>query len=120
MTLKLYLVLFILSIPVFKLAAQPEIEAILTESQIIFDGMVNEQAWEKASTISNFTQRELNYGEPISERTEVAVVFDNNNLYIGVWCYQNDASKIVAKYMKPDFDYESDDNFQIMISYPKN
>jgi len=93
-----------------------QIQAYKIDGKINFDGDLSDSVWSKVIHISNFTQRELNFGEPISERTEVSVVYDNNNLYIGVWCYQNDVSKIVAKHMKPDFDYESDDNFQIIIS----
>jgi hypothetical protein len=81
-----------------------------------FDGILSESFWQKAQHISNFTQRDLNYGEPISEYTEVAVAYDNNTLYLGIWCYQEDASKIVAKNMNRDFDYRSDDNFQTVIS----
>lgn len=84
--------------------------------KIEFDGQLTEDVWQKAQHISNFTQRDLNFGEPISEHTEVAVLYDKNTLYVGVWCYQNDVSKIVAKNMNVDFDYKSDDNFQIMIS----
>ena len=97
--------------------AQPSVlKALRTDHKIKFDGVLNDSIWQQATHITNFTQRELNFGEPVTERTEVAVVYDKNNLYFGVWCYQKDASKIVAKFMNPDFDYESDDNFQIVIS----
>ncbi len=84
--------------------------------KIIFDGKPDEKVWSEAVHIKNFTQRDLNYGEPVSEATEVAVVYDKNNLYIGVWCFQKEVKSIVAKEMNRDFDYESDDNFQVMIS----
>ena len=97
--------------------SQPSIlNALRMDHKIKFDGVLDDSIWQQATHITNFTQRELNFGEPITERTEVAVVYDKNNLYFGVWCYQKDASKIVAKFMNTDFDYESDDNFQIMIS----
>ncbi len=85
-------------------------------NRIKFDGVLNDSIWKNIEHITNFTQRELDYGKTVTERTEVAVAYNKNNLYIGIWCYQKDPSKIVAKYMNPDFDYESDDNFQIMIS----
>ncbi|NOZ35698.1 MAG: carbohydrate binding family 9 domain-containing protein [Chlorobi bacterium] len=86
-----------------------------TNQKIIFDGIPNEAVWQTAQHISNFTQRELNFGQPASEKTKVAVLYDKNNLYFGIWCYQNPKS-IVAKNMGVDFDVESDDNFQIVIS----
>ena len=86
------------------------------ENKIKFDGELNEPEWQNATHINNFTQRDLNFGEPITERTEVAVLYNKNTMYIGVWCYQKDVSKIVAKNMNRDFDYETDDNFQVIIS----
>src|SRR6266542_3093504 len=86
------------------------------EASIHFDGNPNEAIWESAQHINNFTQRELNFGEPASEKTKTAILYDNNNLYIGVWCYQKNAEKIAAKYMSRDFDYESDDIFGVLIS----
>ena len=93
-----------------------EIQAVKITGKIKFDGFLNDSIWKEVPHISNFTQRDLNFGEPVSERTEVAVIYNNNTLYLGVWCYQKDVSKIVAKNMNTDFDYETDDNFQIMIS----
>ncbi len=92
------------------------INACKTTERIKIDGKLNETAWQEAPRISNFTQRDLDFGKPITEKTEAAVIYDKNTLYIGVWCYQKDASTIVAKNMNRDFDYESDDNFQIIIS----
>ncbi len=85
-------------------------------SAIKFDGSPDDIAWQQAQHISNFTQRELNFGEPASEKTETAILYDDDNLYIGVWCYQHKPEKIVAKFMQRDFDYESDDVFGVLIS----
>ena len=84
--------------------------------KIQFDGNLDEPAWQKAQHISNFTQRDLDFGKPVTEHTEVAMLYNKNTLYIGIWCYQKDITKIVAKNMKRDFNYRSDDNFQIIIS----
>ena len=92
------------------------LEAHRIHEKIKFDGVLAEPEWQQVTHISNFTQRDLNFGEPITEHTKTAILYDENTMYIGVWCYQKDVSKIVAKNMNRDFDYESDDNFQIMIS----
>src|SRR6478609_9289140 len=92
------------------------IAAFFPSTRINFDGNPNDSAWQLAHHIDNFTQREPHYGEPASERTEVAIVYDRDNLYIGVWCYQRIPEKIVAKFMQRDFDYETDDVFGVLIS----
>jgi hypothetical protein len=93
-----------------------EIFALKIDGKIKFDGVLNDTVWQQAKHITNFTQRDLNFGEKVTEKTEVAIIYNSNIMYIGVWCYMKDVSKIVAKNMNPDFNYRSDDNFQIMIS----
>ncbi|WP_457565504.1 DUF5916 domain-containing protein [Caldithrix abyssi] len=79
------------------------------------DGILNEPCWQKAPKISNFTQRELNEGQPATEKTEVAVVYTAEALYIGVWCYDSEPQKIIAKEMKRDFFSRSEDSFEIVL-----
>jgi hypothetical protein len=102
---------------VFAQHSKPDtIAANYIQEKISFDGNPNEAIWESVQHISNFTQRELHFGDPASEKTEAAVLYDNTNLYIGVWCYQQNPEKIVAKFMQRDFDYEKDDVFGVLIS----
>jgi len=91
------------------------LEAKFTEEKIVLDGKLNEEVWQKAAKLNQFTQRELFVGEPASERTEVAVLYDEHNLYIGVWCYDSEPDKIVAKELRRDFSYGLDDNFIVII-----
>src|SRR5438477_8442299 len=76
------------------------LKAFRINTKINFDGNPNESIWRSVPHISNFTQRELHFGEPASEKTETAILYDKNNLYIGVWCYQEHTEKIVAKFMQ--------------------
>ena len=82
---------------------------------IKLDGDLNEPVWQKAKQISNFTQRELNEGKPATERTKVAILYNDKNLYIGIWCYDKDSGKLIAEKMKRDFDYSTEDNFKLII-----
>ena len=92
------------------------IHATFITGKINFDGNLSDSLWQSAQRISNFTQRELDFGKPATQRTQTAVLFDKSNLYIGVWCYQNPENTITSKYLQRDFDYEEDDNFQVLIS----
>ncbi len=91
------------------------IHALFCADPIKLDGALNEPIWQKAEHISNFTQRELNEGEPVTERTEVAILYDQKYLYIGVWCFDSEPDKLIAKRMKRDFDYDTEDNFEIIL-----
>src|SRR5829696_2120486 len=95
--------------------AQGTITASFITEKISLDGKLSESAWEASFPVENFTQRELEIGNPATERTKVTLLFDNLSLYIGIWCYQPKGG-ISAKFMQRDFDYDQDDNFQIAIS----
>ena len=91
------------------------IEAQYTNEAIKLDGKLDEPVWETAIHISNFTQRELNIGKPATERTEVAIVYTANTLYIGFWGYDGEPDKLVAREMKRDFEFDLEDNFEVII-----
>ncbi len=91
------------------------LEAIKVKKAPKVDGFLNEPCWQRAPKISNFTQRELNEGQPATEKTQVAVVYTDKALYIGVWCFDSEPQKIIAKEMKRDFHSRSDDNFEVVL-----
>lgn len=92
------------------------IPATFITEKISLDGKLNEPAWQMAPSIDNFTQRELDFGKPSTEKTKVAVLYNRLALYVGIWCFQNGIKHVHAKYMQRDFLYDEDDNFQIAIS----
>jgi len=91
------------------------IHAIAIIEKISFDGKLDEAIWHSSAAIDNFTQRELSFGQPSTEKTRLVIAYDDLALYFGVWCFQSQNS-IRAKYLQRDFDYTQDDNFQIAIS----
>jgi len=115
---KLLTLLFIfVSVSIFAQHSEPDsLKAYYYEGRIKLDGKLDESCWKEAFSIENFTQREQNEGEPATERTRVAVVFNTNKVYFGIWCYDSEPDKISAQQMARDFSWRSDDNFEIMIS----
>lgn len=91
------------------------ITATPLKGNFVFDGKLEEAEWSTAQKISSFTQRELDLGEPITEKTEVAILIDEEFMYIGVWCYDREPEKIIAKEMRRDFSFNLDDNFMVII-----
>ncbi len=47
------------------------------------DGRLDDAAWREARWVSDFTQKEPDQGRPATLRTEVALVYDDDALYIG-------------------------------------
>ncbi len=92
------------------------LNALFTENKINLNGELSEDCWQKAVRIHNFTQRELTEGDPPTERTEVAIVYNTNVMYIGLWAYDDEPEKIIAQKMSRDFNSSTDDNFKIVLS----
>jgi len=117
--LRVFLILSIVILFVANINAQTsspdKIRAYKISQTINLDGNLTESVWLKGKQISNFTQRELNEGKLATERTKVTILFDDKNLYIGVWCYDENPGKIVAEKMKRDFNYSTEDNIKIII-----
>src|SRR5215510_599028 len=84
-------------------------------SHISIDGILDEPEWSAASSIGEILQREPHPGESATERTEVKLLYDRANLYIGVSCYDSEPTEIVATQMARDADLSVDDRIEILI-----
>ncbi len=68
----------------------------------VLDGLVHEASWEGADIATDFLQREPNEGQPASERTEVRILYDDENVYVGVIAYDSAPSSIIAAELRRD------------------
>jgi len=78
------------------------------------DGRIDEDAWTRATAISDFTQQEPVEGASPSERTEVRVVYDSENLYIGAMIF-DDPEGVLAYQKARDASLGTDDRFMWML-----
>ena len=95
--------------------ANKEIKPLLTREAIEIDGHLNEEAWSQTQMIDDFTQQSPDEGQPITERTEVRMLYDTEKLYIGFECYDSQPDKIVANEMRRDGQLWQNDNVYIML-----
>jgi uncharacterized protein DUF5916 len=79
------------------------------------DGTLDEPAWARATPIGPLLQRDPKEGAPASEETEVRVLFDASNLYVGVTCRDRTPSAIVATQLGRDADVEVDDRITVVL-----
>jgi len=91
------------------------VEATHVATGPAIDGVLDDDAWVNAKVISEFIQQEPNEGAPATERTEVRVVYDGANLYIGVHAFA-DPRTIVATEMRRDSErILEEDGFQVIL-----
>ena len=86
-----------------------------TRSEISIDGLLNAEAWKNVIFQKHFLQREPEYGEETSEETQIALLRDKDNLYLGVKCYDSSSPDIIANEMRRDARIDSDDFFEIVF-----
>ena len=94
---------------------QPAVVISRTSGKITIDGKLNESSWQQTAAIDTFTQVDPDEGEPASEKTEVRLLYDANQLYIGIHCFDSSPEKIVATQMVRDGNLGSDDSISIII-----
>ncbi len=89
--------------------------AVRTTLPVQIDGDLSEAAWQELSPATRFVQAEPYEGEAATERTEVKVLYDDENLYIGVYCYDNDSARIMTNSLKRDFTSAEADAFEVIL-----
>lgn len=93
----------------------PVITAVKTTGPVTIDGVLDEPVWQTATALSEFTQRHPAEGQTATQRTEVRILFDDENLYIGATMYDTDPNRIIALEMKEDGNLDHDDLFGVLL-----
>ena len=79
------------------------------------DGVLDDAVWDEAVPVTDFIQRDPVEGAPSTERTEVRILRDGGNLYVGFRCFDAAPDQIIANTMRRDGDLGDDDNVQVIL-----
>ncbi len=79
------------------------------------DGDISDLIWAKAQVIDEFWQAIPNTGEPGTERTEVRVLYDADNLYFAIYAYDKTPERILVRAMSRDGQIGTGDVVRIII-----
>lgn len=91
----------------------PVMHAVHTDSPPVIDGILDETCWDDAAVITEFTQVSPNEGDAPSQLTKVHLLYDSDNIYVGVMCYDDNTTNIMASQMQRDARLGSDDSIAI-------
>ena len=94
-------------------SALPDIEVIKTLDPPVIDGRLDDKTWKSAGKIENFIWAD-GIRKP-HEATEAYLLWDDQNLYIGIRCYESNMDKIKISNTEKDEEIWDDDNIQIII-----
>lgn len=96
-------------------AGAMEARAVPATSTIRVDGKLDEPAWASAPAYSAFVQRDPHEGSPVSERTEVRVVYTADALYVGARLYDRQPDLIRARLGRRDEPLDGADYFEVFL-----
>lgn len=83
-----------------------EYKVLKTEAAPVIDGIPNDGVWKEANVLGDFYQNVPFHNEPPSERTEVKILYDSENLYILFSCYDSEPQKIIVQETARDQDFQ--------------
>ncbi len=92
---------------------RPRATAVRISGPIVIDGLLEDEAWRGVEPLTAFVQAKPHTGSPASESTEVRIVYDDENLYIGAMCFDSRPDRVVVPSLEQDFDSVNSDVFGV-------
>jgi hypothetical protein len=86
-----------------------------TSEAITVDGVLDEPAWLSAPRIGDLVQRQPVPGARPSEDTQVVLLYDEDNLYVGVMAFDSEPRRVIGTQMARDGSLASDDRIEILL-----
>ncbi|MCJ7682618.1 MAG: carbohydrate binding family 9 domain-containing protein, partial [Candidatus Aminicenantes bacterium] len=83
------------------------VRAVFLQAPVVIDGILDEEAWQNPG-YTGFRQSDPIDGDPATEKTEVWIAYDAQNLYIAARMFDSDPAGIVGRLGRRDDELESD------------
>lgn len=96
----IFLILFF--IPIILTAETKNYTAIQTQQAPKIDGIINDFCWQEGQWETGFVQFEPNSGLEPSQKTEFKILYDNDNIYVAIRCFDTKTEKINKQLSRRD------------------
>ncbi len=102
--------------PVAGAMDRPAARAMRVQEGPTLDGdVLHDPIWQQSAAIGGFLQYQPNEGQPVSEQTEVRMMFTKDTLYIGVICYDREPDGIIVADSRRDSSLDNTDSFRVIF-----
>lgn len=111
------LLFFLFTFVCFSQNIQKKLEAIRASKPPVIDGVLDDDVWQNAPIATNFVMFEPDNGlpEPLENKTEVKILYDDEAIYIGAYMYDSEPDKIMKEITQRDR-FATADHFGIFIN----
>jgi hypothetical protein len=92
---------------------RPVTMAERADESIEIDGRLDEAAWSRAIPVTEFTQVDPQEGLPVSQRTEIRILYDSDAIYFGVRAW--DTGQTTTRLGRRDMELQDSDWIGIVI-----
>jgi hypothetical protein len=97
------------------IAQQVATAVSVTEAPTLDGNVLDDPVWQSAPVISGFRQEQPDEGQPVSENTEVRIVFTRDTLFVGIVCFDRDPASIITSDSRRDADLDDTDSFRVIF-----
>jgi hypothetical protein len=79
-----------------------EVKAVRVKQGPKIDGSLSDPTWQSSVAFTNFRMVEPQPNQNPTEKTELMILYDDSNLYIGILCHDSEPERIAANTMAHD------------------
>jgi hypothetical protein len=95
--------------------AVPSAHAVRRSGAVVMDGALSEDAWSRATPVTEFRQFDPDEGQPATQRTEFRFVFDDAALYVGAKLFDTEGGAGVRTTLVRRDQFLNSDYIEIVI-----
>ncbi len=99
---KFLLFLLMLSFVLSSFVLAAELKAVRVKKGPKIDGSLSDSSWQSAVVFTAFRMVEPQPNQDPTEKTEMRILYDDSNFYIGIFCYDSEPGRIAANSMAHD------------------
>ncbi|MCH8121882.1 MAG: carbohydrate binding family 9 domain-containing protein [Bacteroidetes bacterium] len=92
-----------------------EVIAVFADEAPKLDGILDDPIWQQIDPIVDWVQRVPNEGASPTERSEMRIAYDENNLYFAFHFFDSEPEKIRANYLNRGGRLHRDDHIWLML-----
>ena len=96
-------------------ATGKKIEITRAAGPPVIDGKLDDALWASATLVTDLHQMQPNEYSPPSERTEIHISYDDDNLYVGAKLYYSNPAEITARVLRQGEGLGNEDRLAVIV-----